>query len=356
MNRRDVLLSGAALGVMGFTGQSFAQPAAGLFVPAEEARHQRTFMQWPVSRKVYGDSYLLDMMQQTIADIANAISDFEPVTMLAAAGHHEAARRKLSASVQLWDVPTEDLWCRDSGPVFLVNDSGEMAIRQIQFNGWGRKQVHKHDGRVAARVAERLGLPLLPSGLNGEAGGVEQDGHGLLMAHESSWVNDNRNPGQSRDEIEAKLLAAYGADRMIWSEGVWGEDITDYHIDSLARFTGPGRVLVNLPDEPEMDDPFHLAALDTYDRLIAEGLQVDVIPEPFEPRVRDPEFVASYANYYICNGAVVMAQFGDQETDAIARDALARHYPGRDIVSLNVDVLGESGGGIHCATQQMPAV
>lgn len=355
MNRRGVLLSGAALGVMGFTGQLLAQPS-GLFVPAEEARHQRTFMQWPVSRQVYNDAHLLDLVQQTIADIANAISDFEPVTMLAAADHHAAARRKLSASVELWDVPTEDLWCRDAGPVFLVNDSGEMAIRRIQFNGWGRKQVHKHDARIAARVAERLGLPLLPSGLNGEAGGVEQDGHGLLMAHESSWVNDNRNPGQSRDEIEAKLLAAYGADRMIWSKGVWGEDITDYHIDSLARFTGPGRVLVNLPDEPDMDDPFHLAALDTYDRLIAEGLQVDVIPEPFEPRVKDLEFVASYANYYVCNGAVVMARFGDQETDAMARDALAQHYPGREIVSLNVDVLGESGGGIHCATQQMPAV
>ncbi len=157
-------------------------------------------------------------------------------------------------------------------------------------------------------------------------------------------------------EIESRLLAAYGADRIIWSEGVLGQDITDYHIDSLARFTGPGRVLINLPDEPDMGDPFHLAALDTHDRLADEGLQIDVIPEPFERRVHDPEFVASYANYYVCNGAVLIAEFGDSETDKIARNALGRHYPGREVVSLNVDTLGELGGGIHCATQQMPAV
>lgn len=199
-------------------------------------------------------------------------------------------------------------------------------------------------------------MQLLPTGLVGEAGGVEQDGHGLLLAHESSWVNENRNPGLSRGEVEPRLLKAYGADRLIWSDGVWGEDITDCHIDSLARFTGPGRILINLPDAPDMDDPFHEAALDTHDRLMAEGLEVDVIPEPHRRRVRSIDFVASYVNDYVCNGGVIAAQFGDSETDQIASEALARHYPGREIVTLNVDPLGEMGGGIHCATQQMPAV
>ncbi len=341
---------------MSVPGTSYGRTDTSFFVPAEETLHQRTFMQWPVSRKVYRDSIFLDMVQQTIADIANAISDFERVTVLAALEHHATARSKLSDQVELWDVPTEDLWCRDSGPIFVINGTKELAVSQIQFNGWGHKQVHRNDARVAAQVAERLSLPLLPSGLKGEAGGVEQDGHGLLMAHESSWVNDNRNPGLSRGEIEARLLATYGAHHMIWSEGVYGEDITDYHIDSLARFTGPGRVLINLPDDPDMSDPFHVAALATYDRLVAEGLQVEVIPEPYSVRIEDPDFVTSYANYYVCNGAAVMAQFGDAETDAIAGEALARHYPGREIVPLNVDVLGELGGGIHCATQQMPFV
>ncbi len=340
----------------GFFTPKMVDASSGFFVPPEEASHQRTFMQWPVNRKVHPDRAFLDLTQQTIADIANTISEFEPVTMLAAAEDHAQARSKLSASVELWDIPTDDLWCRDSGPIFVVDGAGGLAVSHIQFNGWGEKQVNARDSQIARRVAERLGLRLLPSGLRGEAGGVEQDGRGLLLAHESSWVNDNRNPGLSRDEIERRLLAAYGADRMIWSRGVWDEDITDYHIDSLARFTGAGRVLVNLPDEPDPDDPFHSAALETYDTLVENGLQVEVVPEPYFRRVESFDFVASYANYYVCNGAVIAAEFGDSETDQIARNALAQHYPGREIIMLNVDPLGELGGGIHCATQQMPAV
>lgn len=296
------------------------------------------------------------MTQQTIADIANAISEFEPVTMLAAAADHSAARAMLSGSVELWDIPTEDLWCRDSGPIFVTNGAGQLAVRHIQFNGWGERQVNTRDSQIARLVAQRLGLDLLPTDLRGEAGGVEQDGHGLLIAHESSWVNDNRNPGMTRDEIEAQLLNAYGAQRMIWSDGVWGEDITDYHIDSLARFTGLGRVLINMPKAPDTNDPFHRAALDTQRVLERAGLQVEVIPEPEIRRVDSIDFVASYANYYVCNGAVIAAEFGDPETDGIARASLAKHYPDREIVMLNVDPLGELGGGIHCATQQMPAV
>lgn len=356
MNRRNLLWGGAALGTSGLWRGAMAQDGARFFVPPEEAPHQQTFMQWPVSRKVYTDPVFLDMTQQTIADIANAISEFEPVVVMAAAEDHAGARRKLSDKVELWDIPTEDLWCRDAGPLFVTDGAGNLAISQLQFNGWGRKQVHERDAKISGRVAERLGLKVIPTGLEGEAGGVEQDGHGLLIAHESSWVNDNRNPGLSRDEIGKRLLAAYGADKIIWSEGVWDEDITDYHIDSLARFTGPGRVLINLPDEPDMKDSFHVAALDTHDRLVEAGLEVEVIPEPYKRRVKDLDFVASYANYYVCNGGLIAAQFGDTETDDIAAEALARHYPGREIVMLNVDPLGESGGGIHCATQQMPAV
>ncbi|RED12297.1 agmatine deiminase family protein [Pontivivens insulae] len=355
IKRRAVLASGA-YGVLAASGLSRATAATGFRVPAEEALHERTFMQWPVSPAVYRDQIFLQMVQQTIADVANAISEFEPVTMLAAREYHAMARRMLSASVDLLDVPTEDLWCRDAGPIVAINETGQRAVVQIQFNGWGRKQVHHHDSQVARRVAEHFSLPLLPTGLHGEAGGVDQDGHGLLIAHESSWLTESRNPAMDRDEVAQRLLEAYGADRIIWSDGVWGEDITDYHIDSLARFTGPGRVLINLPDDPDMTDPFHLAALDTHDRLVEAGLDVEVIPEPTIRRIDAFDFVASYANYYVCNGAVIAAQFGDVETDRIAQDALARHYPSREIISLNVDPLGELGGGIHCATQQMPAV
>lgn len=367
MKRRKFIKFTAAFGAFSTLGDDMFNKASAapktskhLHVPPEEAPHELTFMQWPVNRQVHPDQEFLKILQGTIADIANAISEFEPVILCTAKGDHRRAKTMLSSKVELWDIPTEDLWVRDSGPLFAVRNN-ELVVSHIQFNGWGGKQVHQRDGKVASEIASRLGVELVSSGLIGEAGGVEHDGHGLLMAHESSWVNDNRNKGPNnkslaRDEVEARLLAAYGAERMIWSPGVWGEDITDYHIDSLARFTGAGRVLVNLPDEPDEDDPFHMAALDTYDALIAAKLDVEVIPEPEIRRIDSIDFVASYANYYACNGAVIAAQFGDTEADKIASDALAKHYPNREIITLNVDALGEVGGGIHCATQQMPKI
>ncbi|MGB0694084.1 MAG: agmatine deiminase family protein [Rhodospirillaceae bacterium] len=359
--QRRVFLSGAfaAAGVMGLGEGRMAQAAGqatGLYVPPEEARHARTFMQWPVTRQVYADPYFREAVQDTIAHIANEISAFEPVVMLAAKEHHNRLRSRLSSGVTLWDIPTDDLWCRDSGPLFAITDQGSLAVSHIQFNGWGAKQRASNDEKIAQSVAQRLGIPVIPSQVVGEPGGVDHDGHGLMIAHESSWIDPKRNPGLSRRQIEQRLLAAYGADRMIWSPGVQREDITDYHIDGLARFTGPGRILLTLPDDPDPMDPFHQAALETHDRLVDAGLAVEVIPDPVEVRVNSVDFVASYANYYVCNGAVIMAQFGDPEADPIAKAALRRHYPGREIVALNVDVLGELGGGIHCATQQMPAL
>ena len=360
MTRREFIMGAGAMAVSGISAQAPAPAPAcagnGYYVPPEDAPHQCTFMQWPVSRRVYPRRSFRDATQRTIARIANTIAEFEPVTMLAAKPHHADARAMLSDRVTLWDIATEDLWCRDSGPIFARNAAGDLAISHIRFNGWGGKQVHQHDARIARQVADRLGLPVLDTGLSGEGGGVEHDGHGLLLAHESSWVNANRNPGLSHEEVTSRLLHAYGATHMIWADGLRGLDITDYHIDSLARFTGPGRVLINLPEDPDRTDPFHQAALATHDRLRARGLEVDVIAEPTQARVRSLDFVASYVNYYVCNGAVIAAEFGDHRTDQAAKAALARHYPGRDVVMLNTDTLGRLGGGIHCATQQMPAV
>jgi agmatine deiminase len=332
-----------------------ARAGARFVVPAEEHPQDMAILQWPVSRTVYDDRHFLDMVQATIADIANAIAAFQPVVMLADGALHGRIRKHLTANVTLWDIPTEDLWARDSGPIVLRDGAGNRAVSGIQFNGWGGRQVHANDGQIAARVAERLGLPIIPSPLLGEAGGVEQDGHGLLIAHESSWAHENRNPGMTRDDVGAALLAAYGADRILWSPGLKDEDITDYHIDSLLRLTGPGRVLINMPQNPDPDDPFHNAAAETLAMVQGAGLEVDVIFEPERRRVDAVDFVASYANYFVCNGAVIAAQFGDTDADSAAVAALQRHYPGREIITLNADALGEIGGGIHCATHEVPA-
>ena len=353
MDRRTMLAAGLA-GVVERGGSPFAAYE----MPLETAPHERTLMQWPVSLQVYDEAELAGV-QQTIARIANAISRFEPVAMMVGQDQAAGAREALGPQVALWDIPTDDLWCRDAGPTFVKSGAGALAVAHIQFNGWGGKQVHVNDGQIAKRVAARLGVPLLPTGLVGEGGGVEHDGVGTLLATASCWANPNRNR-LTKEVVGQRLVRALGGKQIIWVPGVRGEDITDYHIDALARFVGPGRVLIQLPDKVTVGDPFSRAAYEAYEILKratdAQGrkLEIIVIPEPFKTRWRNPDFLASYVNFYCCNGAVISAEFGDDRTDQKAHEVLTALYPKREIVSLNVDALGEAGGGIHCATQQQP--
>ncbi|OYU39919.1 MAG: agamatine deiminase [Pseudorhodobacter sp. PARRP1] len=364
MTRRSLFRSAAAAGGMSLLPRgAFAAGAgpSGFWYPEETDPHERTFMQWPVNPAVHDDPDFLFDLQGTIADIASTIAAFEPVVMLAAAKYHKAIRKRVSSNVELWDIPTDDLWARDSGPSFVVDGKGGLALTQFNFNGWGAKQVHGNDGQIAARVAEKLGLSVFDVGLVGEAGGVETDGHGTLIAHESSWVNPNRNKG-SKAEVEAMLLDTMGARKMIWAPGIKGADITDYHIDALARFVKPGQVLIQMGEEVDPSDPWSVSAFETRDILAnatdAEGRKLDLVtlPEPYDIRVDSPDFVSSYVNYYVCNGAVIAAEFGDKGADAEAAKILADLYPGREIVTLNVDAVGEVGGGIHCATHEQPKV
>jgi agmatine deiminase len=327
-------------------------------MPPEDAPHERTFMQWPNSLDVY-ERGQIGQVQVTISQIAKVIARYEPVVVLAGGAQTAIAQAALGTEVDVWDIPTEDLWCRDAGPTFVKNDKGDLAIAHISFNGWGNKQKFTNDGQITPRIAARLGIPLLDTGLFGEQGGVEHDGNGLVLAHASSWVNTNRNRG-TQNEIGDKLLAALGGEKMIWAPGVKGKDITDYHIDALARFVAPGHVLIQLPKVVDRADPWSVSAFETYEILQnatdVEGrkLKIDTLPEPVDIRSNSDDFIASYVNYYVCNGAVIGAQFGDSAADGRARDMLSSLYPGREIVMLNVDPLGEFGGGIHCATQQQP--
>ncbi|MGI9370952.1 MAG: agmatine deiminase family protein [Hyphomicrobiales bacterium] len=363
LTRRHFSKLAAGAGVTAFStpdNDAFAQDST-FSMPDEAQPHTRTFMQWPVNKEVHPDPVFLDMLQRSIADVANTISEFEPVVMLMAVGYRGSAREKLSGKVDIWDLPTDDLWCRDSGPVIVTDGAGTLAVSNLNFNGWGNKQTHNSDRAVAPRVAKRMGLREINVGIVGEAGGVESDGAGTLIAHESSWVNANRNKG-SKAEIEKMLLAALGAEKIIWAPGVAGEDITDYHIDALARFSAPGHIVIQLPEKPDPRDPWSVAAFETYeilrDATDAQGrsFTFSIIPEPYDTRIIASDFVASYVNYYVCNGAVIAAQFGDHDTDQEAKRLLEERYPNREIVMLNVDPIGEVGGGIHCATQQQPAV
>ena len=245
MRRRGFLTGAAAITAMsGLVDQPRprASQGNGFWMPDEGARHARTFMQWPVSLEVHETRSVLPETQQVIAGIANVVANvvaaFEPVTMLMARAHQPAARSQLSSKVEIWDIPTDDLWARDSGLIFVRDAAGALGVVDVNFNGWGDRFHNPRDRAVAARVAARMGLPLFESGVVGEGGGVDADGDGALLAHESSWVNPNRSR-LSRDEIEARLLNAYGAERMIWAPSVKGLDITDAHIDTSPGLSNP---------------------------------------------------------------------------------------------------------------------
>ena len=356
LSKRNFMKTGAvAMLIPSAASAAPTSPPPGWIVPIEDAPHARTFMQWPVTLDAYNSRAHRDAAQQTIADIANTVAEFEPVTMLMDKRHEASARRKLSDAVEIWDVPTDDLWCRDSGPIFMVDGKGGLAVTSVNFNGWGRYRL-PNDERVARRVAAMLDLRFFASGIVGEGGGVEQDGDGTLLAHASSWINPNRNRG-SKAAVESKLLAAYGAEKVIWAPGLIGEDVTDYHIDSLARFVKPGHVLIQIGEEPIPGDVWSEANFETLEVLEsatdAKGrrLKIDYLPEP-----TTDDWVSTYANYYICNGAVLVSLAGDPATDEEALEILSGFYPDREIIALETDLLGEAGGGIHCATQQMPAV
>jgi agmatine deiminase len=360
LNRRTFLSSAVSATIPLATTAAFSQEAqlANFHMPMESEPHQRTFMQWPVSVDVYGER-LLKRVQNSIATIAKSIARFEDVVVLVGQENRAEAQAALDKTIQTWDIPTEDLWCRDSGPTFVRNAKGELAISHIQFNGWGNKQPHSKDSKIAERIAAKLGLPLLQTGLVGEQGGLEHDGAGLVLAHASCWVNPNRNVG-SADDIGVKLLSSVGGRKMIWAPGIIGADITDYHIDALARFVVPGKVLIQLPAEINPDDPWSKSAyetlniLKTANTLSGKPLDIVVLPEPMNIRSTNKDFVASYVNYYVCNGAVICSEFGDKQADGEAKELMQQLYPGREIVALNTDPIGESGGGIHCSTQQQP--
>jgi agmatine deiminase len=335
---------------------------AGWRMLAEDVEHERTWMCWPSRTDVWGAD--LPEVQQTIITIARAIADFEPVTMLAPAEEVAAVEALVDgAEVEVLEGPVDDLWARDTLPCFLVGEvdgQATLAAGRVRFNGWGAKQVHDGDAQLAGLVADHLGIELIDSGITGEGGGLEVDGNGTVLAAESSWVNDNRNPGMGRDEIEDALRELLGADRMIWVDGLAGYDITDGHIDTLARFIGEDAIVVDRPAVEDPDDPWSSVAMRTRAQVAAastpDGAPYEIIEvtQPVQTRGAGDEFLATYMNFYVCNGAVFAPEFGDADADRAARAVLGEAFPDREIVQLNIDALAAGGGGIHCATQQQP--
>ncbi|MFF8955646.1 agmatine/peptidylarginine deiminase [Streptomyces sp. NPDC014894] len=363
---------GAALGVAscGDSGASVRSSAPadsarqtsagrGRRLGAEWESHTRTFMSWPALTSVWEED--LSYVREDIARIARAVGEYEAVVMMARPSQVSAAQRACGSQVEVIPLAVDDLWARDTVPVFVEED-GEVVGVDFNFNGWGRKQEHANDARVARELLREYGIPRVEAPLVSEGGSFEPDGEGTLLITESSIVNDNRNRGMSRDAIEAELKRTLGVQKVIWLEGVRGEDITDAHVDSLVRFTAPGVVLLDRAHPSTPPDSWSRSADQAKSVLSqatdARGRRFEIVdlPQPDLDRItgEGDDFVSTYANFYIANDSVFMPRFGDRKADDRARGILRDHFPGRDVVPVRIDTIASGGGGIHCATHDQP--
>ncbi|MEM7171368.1 MAG: agmatine deiminase family protein [Pseudomonadota bacterium] len=332
----------------------------GPWLPAEDAAHRRTWMCWPSTEAIYGRTQAyFEAVQENLGRLAGTIAEREPVTLLAAKDQHELAARLCGPKVELLDAATDDMWARDTGPVFIKTAEGTSAAIDFNFNGWGGKERHSLDKGVAKAICGHLGFTPESTRLVGEGGGLEYDGDGTLLLAESCWVNDNRNPGMTRDDIEAELKRLLGVEVVIWVPGVRDQDDTDGHIDGSFRFVRPGLVIASQISDRQTDwaeaEVTAKAILARAKDARGRSFEVVDIPEAENFRSSDPNFFPGYANYYVGNGALYTPQFGDATTDAFAQETFAKLFADREIVALNVDRIYENGGGMHCVTQQEPA-
>ncbi len=348
-------LGWGAKGVLAMTQSK----ASSWYMPDEGEEHLRTWMAFGASEAIWGRK-LLPEVQRNLAEIALTIARFEPVTMLVRQADKALAQSLMGDRVELLVCPLDDLWMRDIGPVFVVNECGEKAAIDFNFNGWGNKQVFERDAKVASFVSQAAQVSRLQSSRVLEGGGIEVDGCGTAIMTESCILNDNRNPGVSRQQIEQELKQLLGLEKIIWLPGIKGKDITDGHTDFYARFVRPGVVVAAYDPDPASFDHevtrHHLSLLSAATDSKGRRLEVVSLQAPSELRWKfyNEDFAAGYVNYYVCNGAVLVPEFGDRKADDAARHQLQQLYPGREIVSINIDGIAAGGGGIHCTTQQEP--
>lgn len=332
----------------------------GFYMPAEWAPHVRTWMCWPCRVAPWGGPEGLLRAKVATAEIARAIRRFEPVTMAVRPEDKNEAQLACGSGIELFEAPLDDSWARDIGPTFVIDGKGGVAGVSWRFNAWGNKyHPFAKDAEFASRVLKHLDLPNYVAPLVCEGGAIHSDGQGTLLTTEQCLLDENRNPELSHQQIEERLALFAGAMRILWLGDGFADKETDGHIDAIACFASPGRVLLGVYDDKSHPD--YRPALESVMRLQnardARGRQIEIV-ELKQPRLKGERFdgtylEASYVNFYICNGAVIAPTF-DDENDAAAHATLAAAFPGREIVPVNALDIVVGGGGIHCITQQQP--
>ncbi|MFC5743382.1 agmatine deiminase family protein [Dyella tabacisoli] len=361
----------AGVGVAASLGLSFATPRLhaapatdGWHMPDEHLPQERVFLAYAASSAIWKD--WASEVNSTVAMLARTIARYQPVTILCREQQEDDARDECGTdNVDYLPLPLNDIWVRDYGGCFVLDRGGRLGLVDFNFNGWGKKQASSNDTRVAKALGTELEATYIRSRLTGEGGGIEVNGHGTAILTESCWINDNRNPGLSKAQIDAELKSLLGLRKIIWLPGIKSQDITDAHIDFYARFAKPGVVIANLDNDPDSHDyPVtrrHLDILKSATDAEGRKLQVHTLPPPTDPRrnvytENNPSFAAGYINFLSINGALIAPQFGDAAADGYCRELLQQLYPGREVVQVNIDPIAAGGGGIHCVTKQLPRV
>lgn len=336
-------------------------PAAdGFFMPPEWGPHSRCWMAWPCREATWPGEEGLDAARTAYVEVARAIARFEPVVMICDPDDVAEASLACGPGIKITPFPISDSWIRDTGPSFVIDGKGGLAGVHWRFNAWGGNYSNwAADSEVGRLILEHANVPRYAAPLIMEGGAFHVDGEGTLLTTEQCLLNPNRNPGMSRDEIEAHLKAHLGVRTVIWLGEGYQDDETDGHVDEIATFVRPGVVLALTTDDP--GDANFKAFQDNLDRLKrsrdAAGRELEVIPVR-QPARRDGNGVRltlSYTNLYIANGGVVMPEFEDPADEEAFR-TLRRAFPDREVVRVPALDIVHGGGGIHCITQQQPAV
>ena len=333
-------------------------------MPAETEPHERTWMAWPASGYTLGSSWgEAETARRAWAAVANAIVDVEPVSMIVPPNATAEATRLLSSSVELYFRPLDDAWYRDIGPTFVLGPGGRLGAVDWLFNGWGAQSWARWelDAGAAEVAITAAGATAIRSALTNEGGGIHTDGQGTFLVTETVQLDPGRNPGWVKADVEAELARAVGAKKVIWLPRGLTRDSQTYgtrgHVDLLATFAAPGRLLVHSQLNPEHPD--HLVSAGLRDALAgqsdAAGRPLELIELPAPTSLRDAEGWVdySYVNHYVLNGAVLFGSFADP-SDESAAEILGAAYPGRELLSVDARPLFARGGGVHCITQQQP--
>lgn len=341
-------------------------------MPAEWVPHEAVWLAWPSHEELWRDA--LAAVQDAFVRFCRAIVDIDPKTgarrgeelrvlVPHAKAREDASRALAGLHAQLYDIAFGDIWLRDTAPIFMdrvLEDGslGELICTRFSFNGWGGKYVLDHDAEVSRNIAKSAGLPEIAHDFVLEGGAIEVDGEGTLLTTEQCLLNSNRNPTLSREEIEARIKIAFGAEKVLWLTEGLRNDHTDGHIDTIARFVAPGVVLTMHSESA--DDPNAKVLARIADELRsmtdAKGRALKVVTVPSPGRVEDDHgevMPASYVNFYIANTAVIVPTYG-VEADGRAVSEIAKLFPGRTTIGVRAKEVLEGGGAFHCISQQQP--